>query len=147
MFAASRAILTGSPAVRPAMRRCTFTTSAPRPIAKLTLIGRLTADPETVTTSNGQEFIKYTIASNYKSRAGEEKPNFFNVASFEEHGKQYLSTIKKGCLVHVDATMNSAQYQGEDGKNHFTYNIYQRSINVLSRPRDRETGENDERGV
>jgi hypothetical protein len=98
MFAASRTILTGSPAMRPAMRRCTFTTSAPRPITKLTLIGRLAADPETVTTSNGQ-FIKYTVVTSNKSRAGEEKPSYFNVASFEENSRQYLSAVKKGFVL------------------------------------------------
>lgn len=74
-----------------------FSTSAARAMAKVTIIGRLGADPEMVTSSGGREYMKYTVASYHKS-GGEEKISWFRVAAFEPYQKEYLLSLKKGCV-------------------------------------------------
>ncbi|PAV21097.1 single-stranded dna-binding protein [Pyrrhoderma noxium] len=59
MFATIRSARVGASAQR------LFSTSARRQfdVAKLTLIGRLGAEPETKTTANGKEYLTYTVAT------------------------------------------------------------------------------------
>ena len=78
----------------PAFARAFSTTPAAR-IAKITLIGRLAHDPETVTLNNGDEVVRYTVGSKYKQ--GEEmKVSWFRVAAFNDSSKPYLQSLKKG---------------------------------------------------
>lgn len=78
----------------PALARA-FSASARTNIAKMIIVGRLAADPEPYTTSNGQEIIRYAVGSSYKSN-GEDKVSWFKIAAFEDHSKPYLKTLTKG---------------------------------------------------
>ncbi|KAI0550220.1 nucleic acid-binding protein [Xylaria curta] len=112
----------------------TFSASARRDIAKVTLVGNLAATPEVKATSTGREIIEYAVASNDGSRENKHT-SWFRVATFAEEGprRDYLTSLPKGSTVFVegDAVMNT--YTDADGKTRSSLSIYQKNLEVLRR--------------
>ncbi|KAF8536136.1 single-strand binding protein family [Trichophaea hybrida] len=116
----TRSLISATPALARA-----FSSTPRAAIAKVTIVGRLAADVEFVTTASGTEIAKYTVGSRYK-QGGEDKVSWFRVASFDEHTKNYLHGLKKGTLVYLEGSLRTNTYEGDDGKSHIVYNITQR---------------------
>ncbi|KAM3512312.1 hypothetical protein MY11210_004025 [Beauveria gryllotalpidicola] len=111
-----------------------FSTSSPRSVARISIIGNLADTPELVTTSSGREIIKYAVASNSGPRENRQT-SWFRVTSFAEGPrKDYLLTLPKGTSVFVEGDANTGTYQDKDGQTRNSFNIVQRNIEVLRRP-------------
>lgn len=121
-----------APLLRGASRA--FSASAPRDIAKITLVGNLAATPEVRATSTGREIVEYSVASN-DGRKENRHTSWFRVATFVDPGPQrdYLTSLPKGTTVFVegDAVMNT--YTDGEGKTKSSMNIYQKNLEVLRR--------------
>lgn len=74
-----------------------FSTSSPRSIARLSIIGNLADTPEVVSTSSGREIIRYAVASNSGPRDNRQT-SWFRVAAFTEEGprRDFLLSLPKG---------------------------------------------------
>jgi Single-strand binding protein family len=75
-----------------------FSTSRPSQLARLTLVGRLGADPEITTTKNGSEVIKYVVGTSYGPRE-RRQTSWFRVACFAAQGtpaRDKLIALSKG---------------------------------------------------
>ncbi|EJP66979.1 Single-stranded DNA-binding protein [Beauveria bassiana] len=111
-----------------------FSTSSPRSVARITIVGNLADTPEVVTTNSGREIIKYAVASNSGSRENRQT-SWFRVTSFAEGPrKDYLLTLPKGTSVFVEGDASTGTYQDKDGQTRNSFNIVQRNIEVLRRP-------------
>ncbi|KAK5990084.1 Mitochondrial ssDNA-binding protein [Cladobotryum mycophilum] len=118
-----------------------FSTSSPRPFARINIIGNLADTPEPHATSSGREILKFSVASNTGPKANR-KTSWFNITSFAEgNSKDFLLSVPKGSLVYIegDATINS--YQDANGNSRQGLNIVQRNMEVLKRPSPPEQGE------
>ena len=75
----------------------TFSASARSNVARMSIIGRLAAEPERVNTSTGRELVKYVIGSNYGTRENQ-KTSWFRVTSFDdaEERVNYLTSLPRG---------------------------------------------------
>lgn len=88
-----------------------FSTSMTRAsdLSKLSLIGYLARDPETRLTKHDKEFVSYTVATKTSlppDSNGERPPpsvTFHKILCFSESPIKYLSTLKKGTRVYVEA--------------------------------------------
>ncbi|KAF5244370.1 hypothetical protein FAUST_2381 [Fusarium austroamericanum] len=128
-------------AVAPAFSARAFSTTAARPLAKITIVGNLADTPEVQPTSNGRDIVRYSIASNSGNRENR-KTSWFRVTSFAEGpSRDYLMSLPKGATVYFegDATMRS--YTDASGQNRTSLNVVQRQIEVLRRPQAPEQGE------
>ncbi|KAI0024587.1 nucleic acid-binding protein [Xylariomycetidae sp. FL0641] len=116
-----------------------FSASARRDIAKMTLVGNLANPPEVKVTSTGREVLEYSVASN-DGRKDNPHTSWFRVSTFVEDGprRQFLESLPKGTTVFVegDAILNKSQ--DAEGKNHSHLNIYMKNLEVLRRPRPTE---------
>ena len=63
----------------------TFSTSHSRPLSKISLLGRLAAEPELIPTSSGQDVIKYAIGTTSGPRDNRQT-NWWKVANFTPEG-------------------------------------------------------------
>jgi single-stranded DNA-binding protein len=73
-----------------------FSTSTPRSIARISIIGNLADTPEVVPTSTGRELVRYAVASNSGPRDNRQV-SWFRVTSFSEGPqKDYLLSLPKG---------------------------------------------------
>lgn len=76
-----------------------FSTSTPRQLAKIQLIGRLAAPAEATPTSTGREVIKYALGVSHgpKNEDGERAVSWFRLASFVEGPQRdLLLSLPKG---------------------------------------------------
>ncbi|EGD89463.1 hypothetical protein H112_03087 [Trichophyton rubrum D6] len=89
-----------------------FSSTAIRDHARLTVVGRLGAQPEVATSSNGREYVKYSVGTNYGPRDNQQT-SWFRVTSFvpEGPGRDHLLNLPKGTLMLVegDATMRVSE--------------------------------------
>ncbi|KAH8830630.1 hypothetical protein DL96DRAFT_1593720 [Flagelloscypha sp. PMI_526] len=128
-------------ALRSSLR--TFSTSArAADMAKLTLIGRLGAEPETRMGKNEKEFVQYSVGVSGPSTVdanGERQTSttWHRVFAFNPATYPYLSSMAKGSLVYVEAAceMRDAEPAGESSPAHKTMFLRQESIRVLSKPK------------
>jgi hypothetical protein len=75
-----------------------FSTSSSRSLARISIIGNLGGPPELATAANGQEYIKYVVASN-TGPAANRVVSWFNVTKFldsEKRGKDFMLGLQKG---------------------------------------------------
>lgn len=74
-----------------------FSTTPTRPVAKITIVGRLAAEPELTATSTGQEMVRYAIGTSYGPKENRQT-SWWRVASFapEGPGRDYLTRLEKG---------------------------------------------------
>lgn len=92
--------------------------------------GRLTADPELSTASNGTELCRFTIAVDEKVK-GEKKTYFFDAVAFA-HNARYLNLYAhQGDLVGVVASLTQNKYEDRDGKKRTSYNLRAESVSVV----------------
>lgn len=76
-----------------------FSTSAPRPLARMQIIGRLADQPEITPTSTGREITRFAVgvSSGPKDEQGNRAVSWYRVASFAEGpGRDVLLGMEKG---------------------------------------------------
>ncbi|KAK8041897.1 ssDNA binding protein [Apiospora rasikravindrae] len=133
MFAASRFASAAPMASRTFAR--TFSASAARPRARITIIGNLAATPEVRPTSTGREVIEYAVASNSGPK-DKRVTSWFKVASFEPEGprRDYLTSLPKGATVYVEGNVVIKSYEDQEGQVRSAMSVYQTDMEVLRRP-------------
>jgi len=90
-----------------------------RGIARVTLVGRLTRDPELRQTPSGTSVCQLGVAvtSSYKDSSGQwvEKPNFFDVVVWGTQGENCARYLSKGREVAIDGRLDYRTWEAQDG--------------------------------
>ena len=85
---------------------------------KISIMGRLTRDPELTTTQSGIEKCRYSVAVDEpKDKNGVKKVNFFNCVAFGKGGAFVQKYFHKGDGIIVHGRMDS--YKGNDEKTYW----------------------------
>ncbi|PHH52748.1 hypothetical protein CFIMG_005689RA [Ceratocystis fimbriata CBS 114723] len=133
-FIARRTVVSSASAAR------AFSTSSSMKIARMSIIGHLTATPEVLPTSKPElEVLRYSVACS----SGKDKPaSFFRITSFlkgDEYSskkRDFMLGLPKGCMVYVEGDASMSSYNDEaSGKTISSLNIVQRNIEILKRPK------------
>ncbi|GAB1320591.1 Mitochondrial Translation Optimization [Madurella fahalii] len=119
---------------RPAASR-TFSSTASRPVARITIVGNLADTPELRASSTGREYLRYSVASNTGSGENR-KTSWFNVSCFAAEGnsRDFYQSLPKGTLVMVEGDASMSSYIDAEGKPRQALNITQRTLDVIRRP-------------
>lgn len=103
----------------------------------VTLVGRLTRDPEVRFTAKGQALCRFDIAVNrrYKDTAGawQDDTSFVPVVVWGEAGSRCGERLKKGMPVHVEGRLQSRQWETKEGQKRTTLEVVARRVQFLSR--------------
>ena len=85
---------------------------------KITLIGRLGRDAETMESKNGNKYWRFSIATNeWISSKNEEGTTWHNVTCFNDYvGKQLEEKGKAGTLVYVEGKQQYSTYMNKNGE-------------------------------
>ncbi|KAF7556077.1 hypothetical protein G7046_g6410 [Stylonectria norvegica] len=121
-------------AFAPASALRAFSTTAPRPMAKITIIGNLAAEPEVAELTNGREVVRYSLASNTGGRDNR-KTSWFRITSFQEGPQRdFLLGLQKGSMLYVEgeAVMTTTK-DPTTGVSKTNLNVTQRVIELLKR--------------
>ena len=89
-----------------------------RDIARVTLVGRLTRDPELRDVGDTHVCnLGVAVNSSYKDKSGQwqEKGNFFDVKVWGSQGENCAKYLAKGRQVAVDGRLNWDSWEAQDG--------------------------------
>lgn len=85
---------------------------------KITLIGRLGRDAETMESKNGNKYWRFSVATNeWISSKNEEETTWHNITCFNDYvGKQLEEKGKAGTLVYVEGKQQYSTYMNKNGE-------------------------------
>lgn len=109
---------------------------------KLTIIGNLTRDPETRTTSTGITVCTFTVAVNRRRSTQNNQPeaDFFRVSAWRQLGENCQRYLTKGKKVCVIGAVSVNSYEAKDGSGQrFTLEVNAEDVEFLS-PRSEDSG-------
>lgn len=84
---------------------------------QITLIGRLTGDPERQVSQGGKEFTRFSVAVNrdYKDESGTAPTDFFPCVAFGKLGEIIAQYANKGRLVLVQGHLETRKVETQNG--------------------------------
>ena len=86
---------------------------------KATIIGRLTADPESRTTPTGQTVVSFSIATNlvWKDSNGEkqEKTEFHNIVAWRKLAEIITQYLRKGSRIYLEGRLQTRSWEDQNG--------------------------------
>ena len=99
----------------------------------LTIIGNLTRDPETRTTTSGSTVCSFTVAVNRRKKTeGQPEADFFRVSAWNQLGDNCQKYLAKGRKVCVVGTVTAHAYTTQDGKAAASLEVIANNIEFLS---------------
>lgn len=104
---------------------------------KLTIIGRLTRDPELRTTTTGVNVCSFSVAVKRKNRRdGEPEADFFEVTAWRERGEMCAKYLSKGSKVCVIGAVSVDTYTAHDGTTRAKLKVNADEVEFLSSRQD-----------
>ena len=106
---------------------------------KVFLIGRLTKDPELkFTTGSGIAIANFTIAVDraFKSADGTKEVDFISIVCWKKLAELVANNLGKGRLVAVSGSIQTRNFQGQDGKKVYITEVNADEVQFLDWPKD-----------
>src|SRR6202795_15147 len=113
-------------------------------INRVTIVGRLTRDPELAHLPSGTAVLKLGVAVNgrQKDEGGNwiDKPNFFDVKVFGNQADALNNHLAKGRRVGVDGRLDWSSWEAQDGSKRSKVEVVAQSVQFLDSRGDGEGG-------
>lgn len=103
---------------------------------QVSLVGRLTKDPELVQTSTGIPYCRFTVAVN--RIYGDKGADFINCIAWRAQAENLAKYQRKGSLVGVVGSLQTGKYTGKDGSTKYTTDIVAHQIHFLGSRREQQ---------
>lgn len=108
---------------------------------KITLMGRLTRDPETRSTTGGASVTAFSLAvgRTWRSKEGEqqEATSFINCVAWGKTGETIAQYLGKGDPLLLDGRLDQRQYD-KDGETRYAYEVVVENFNFIGGKNDNE---------
>lgn len=100
---------------------------------KVTLIGRLTKDPELRYTSSNIAVASFTLAVDrgYTSPNGERQADFLNIVVWRKPAENVKKFLTKGSQVAIDGSIQTRSYDDQNGQKRYITEILANSVEFL----------------
>ena len=101
---------------------------------KIFIIGNLTRDPETRTTTSGVSVCSFSVAvtRRFASRGGERQTDFFNVNAWRQLGENCQKFLAKGRKVAVVGELQARIYEAKDGTTRVSLDVSADEVEFLT---------------
>jgi single-strand DNA-binding protein len=113
-------------------------------INRVTIVGRLTRDPELRHLASGNPVLQLGVAVNGRQRddAGNwaDKPNFFDVKVFGNQAEMLAQHLAKGRRIGVDGRLDWSSWEAQDGSKRTKVEIVAQSVQFLDPRAEGEAG-------
>jgi single-strand DNA-binding protein len=113
-------------------------------INRVTLVGRLTRDPELRHLPSGSAVLQLGLAVNGRQRddAGNwtDKPNFFDIKVFGNQAETLAQHLAKGRRVGVDGRLDWSSWEAQDGTKRSKVEVVAQTVQFLDSRMDAEGG-------
>lgn len=95
----------------------------------VTLIGRLTADPELRTTTTGKSVANFTIAVDRAySKGGNKETDFINIVCWEGTADFVSKYFGKGSMIAIQGSIQTRNYEDKDGNKRTAFEVLAREV-------------------
>lgn len=115
---------------------------------RVTLIGRLTREPELRALPSGSSVCALRIACNSARRDGDggftERPNYFDVNVYGPAAENVSTYMHRGSRVAVDGRLDWREWETEDGQKRQAVSIVGEMVQFLDSPREERSPEEGE---
>lgn len=100
----------------------------------VSLVGRITRDPELRTISSGNVTTNITVAINRKftNQSGEREADFVPVVVWNKQAENVVKYCKKGMQVGVTGRIQTRSYDAQDGTKRYVTEVVADSVQFLS---------------
>ena len=100
---------------------------------KVTLLGRLTRDPEFDQTTTGISVAKFTLAVNrrYTNEDGEREADFINIVAWRTNADICHKYLKKGRQVCIIGSIQTRTYDAQDGTKRFVVEVIAEEVEFV----------------
>ena len=100
---------------------------------RLTIIGNLTSNPQSHTTSDGKNVCNFSVAVNRRRKVqGQPEADFFRVAAWGRTGENCQQYLAKGRKVAVVGSVSVSTYQAQDGSTRANMEVFAEDVEFLS---------------
>lgn len=108
----------------------------------VTLVGRLTRDPELKKTQTGKSVVSFTVA--VQKKFNNDQTDFINAVGWNQTADFIANYLTKGALISVEGSTQSRTYEGADGKTVYVQEVLAERVQSLeSRSQRQEREENN----
>ena len=99
----------------------------------VSLVGRITKDPELRTTSGGTVTTTITVAVNrrFTNQNGEREADFIQCVVWNKQAENVCKFCNKGSLVGVTGRIQTRNYDGQDGKKVYVTEVVAENVTFL----------------
>ena len=96
----------------------------------VTLMGRLTADPEVRTTTTGKSVCTFSIAVDRSfARAGEQRQtDFINIVAWENTANFISRYFAKGSMIAIQGSIQTRPYEDKNGNKRTAFEVIAREV-------------------
>jgi single-strand DNA-binding protein len=113
-------------------------------VNRVTLVGRLTRDPEMATSPKGTAIAKMRLATNSYSKDEDgnriENVEYHSLVAFGRTATVCQEYLGRGKLIYVEGKLRSREWDGKDGVRRTTTEVVVDNLQILS-PRQDNTSE------
>jgi single-strand DNA-binding protein len=114
----------------------------------VTLVGRLTHDPEVRFTAKGQTVTRFSVAVNrrFKDTSGnwQDNASFVPVVVWGDAATRCGERLKKGSPVHVEGRLQSRSWETKEGQKRNSLDVIARRVQFLARVSEGDEAEVEE---
>lgn len=111
------------------------------------LTGRLTADPELKTTTNGISVTSFTIAVDRPYKSGEEKKtDFINIVAWRGTAEFVTHYFTKGSLIGIEGSIQTRKYEDRAGNNRTVFEVVANNAQFVMPKSSAEKAFNEDNG-
>lgn len=101
------------------------------------IMGRLVADPELRTTTQGNSVCSFRIACDrsYVQQGQERKADFIDVVAWQQQAKFVSKYFQKGSMIAIDGSLQTRNYQDKNGNNRTAVEVVANNISFAGAKR------------
>lgn len=104
-------------------------------INNVTLVGRLTRDPELRYTPSNIAITTFNLAvnRNFKDQAGNREADFINCMIWRQQAENFANWCKKGNLVGITGRIQTRSYENQQGQRVYVTEVVAESFQTLEK--------------
>ncbi len=100
------------------------------------IMGRLVADPELRTTTQGNSVCSFRIACDRSYRQGQERQaDFIDIVAWRQQADFVSKYFQKGSMIAVEGSLQTRQYQDKNGNNRTAVEVVANNISFAGAKR------------
>lgn len=102
-------------------------------INNVTLVGRITRDPELRYTPQNQAVATFSLAVNrqFKNANGEREADFINCVIWRQQAENLVNWAKKGALIGITGRIQTRNYENQQGQRVYVTEVVADSFQML----------------